>query len=83
MRRAMSLAVAFWLRKVQRNKSFRHAVIASERKTLDRRWRSWVKWAKDAKEVASRMVEVTCLVDEVLPHRSSAILGSEEIAGRV
>ena len=63
--RAMSLAVAFWLRTVQRNKSCRNAVIAFERQVLDRRWRSWVKWVKDAKEVASRMVEVTCLVDKV------------------
>ena len=64
-RRAMSLAVAFWQHTVHRNKLRRQLATTSAHKALKRRWCSWLKSVSAAREVASLMVEVTGLLNEV------------------
>ena len=64
-RRSMSLAVAFWQHTVHRNKLRRQLATTSAHKALERLWCSWLKSVSEAREVASLMVEVTGLLNEV------------------
>lgn len=64
-RRLVSLAVTFWQRHVQSNKLRRRVAMASAHKALERPWGLWRHLVGEARKVASLMVEVTGLVNEV------------------
>jgi hypothetical protein len=64
-RRLVSLVVTFWQRHVKRKKMNRRVAMASAHKALERPWKLWRDLVGAARKVASLMVEVTGLVNEV------------------